>query len=467
MYGRRFVQKERLKMRRMKMIVFVICILCILLFVAATFTSCKEKGPETADELIERVEAAMDAAGSYKQKFEMKLEVLVSGTKMSLDADGTGITINTEDDYYSYNEMNMEMTVGDSKASEKSTSIEVYDGGRVYFLEDADKNVTKYASDATAEEYRAYLDAGGNIDDYIYDCETKEFFQNEDGTWELVLGDYTDKALDGMYEKAGLALLFSADSIKDIKTEILVDEDFCVLEYELKFRFNKDEEGNKPQAVFKSEFSKHGEAEREEIDTDDYKNMKNLLGMKTLDRALDRLITRENAKANLKLEQTITDKYGNEAYNHYETDTITYGIRDGKFFFDMDAIINGEKLRIAYENGKQTTTAASTSETTDMDELVAKATIAKILDCTGYNIETVKSFVDKGDGVYEVKLDKKNAEEYKNAFGSNTQLHAAVLNAIYTVKNGEIVSIEAKGDVEGVSGYTGYSLDISISLTLE
>ena len=243
------------------------------------FASCKAKDPETADELIQMTNEAMDAAGSYKQKIDMKLEVWVAGTKMSLDADGTGITIDTADDFYYYNEMNMEMTVGDSKTPEESASLTVYDDGRVYFLEDSNKEVTKYASDTTAEEFRAYLEENGEIDDYIYDCETKEFSENEDGNWELVLSDYTDEALDGMYEKAGLGLLFDADSIEDIKTEILVDEDFRVLEYELKFKFNEDEEGNKPQAVFKSEFSKHGEAERKDLDTEGYKNKNSLLVM--------------------------------------------------------------------------------------------------------------------------------------------------------------------------------------------
>jgi hypothetical protein len=258
-------------------------VLCISVLLPLVFTSCAQKTPKTADELIDKVEDVMDDVGSYEQKLEMELEVWVSGTKMSMNAVGKGILIDTEEDYYYYNSMDMEMTTGSSKTSEETTRIEVYDGGKVYFLEDANEKVIAQSSDATAAEHRAYIEDKGDIDDYIYDCETKEFSKNEDGSWELVLADYEDEALDGIYESAGLGMLFDAGTIRDIKVEMLVAEDFRVLEYELKFKFNEDNDGNKPQAVFKSEFSKHGEATREKLDTDGYQSIKGLLGMKRLE----------------------------------------------------------------------------------------------------------------------------------------------------------------------------------------
>ena len=459
MYGSKPYGKEGQKMRQIRVIAVILCISMLLPLV---FTSCK-KDPETADELIQMTNEAMDAVGSYKQKIEMNLAVWVEDTQMSLDADGIGITIDTEDDYYYYNEMNMEMTVGDSKTPEKSASLAVYDDGRVYFLEESNKKVNKYASDATAEEYRAYLDENGEIDDYIYDCGTKEFSKKEDGSWELVLSDYTDKALGGMYEKAGLALLFDADSIKDIETEILVDEDFCVLEYELKFRFNEDEEGNKPQAVFKSEFSKHGEAERKDLDTEGYKNMNDLLEMKKLDRMLDEIITRESATVQLNIRQSIT-RHAYEIYNSAEYDKISYGISDGKFFYDMTSNINGQNMQIKYENGKQTISASDQKTTTASNDLIAKTTLAKILDCTGYEINSIKSFVNKGDEEYEVQLDKKNDESYKDVFGDGTELYDATLDVTYTVKDGKITMINASGEIKEKGFCT---LDISIFMSVE
>ena len=447
----------------MRQIRIIAVILCISMLLPLMFASCKAKDPETADELIQMTNEAMDAAGSYKEKIDMKLEVWVAGTKMSLDADGTVITIDTADDFYYYNEMNMEMTVGDSKTPEESASLTVYDDGRVYFLEDSNKEVTKYASDTTAEEFRAYLEENGEIDDYIYDCETKAFSENEDGNWELVLSDYTDEALDGMYEKAGLGLLFDADSIEDIKTEILVDEDFRVLEYELKFKFNEDEEGNKPQAVFKSEFSKHGEAERKDLDTEGYENKNSLLEMKKLDRMLGELITRESATVQLNVRQSIT-RHANEIYNNAEYDKISYGIRDGKFFYDMTSNINGQNMQIKYENGKQTISASGQKKTTDSTDLIAKATVKQILDCTGYDIDSIKSFENNGDGDYKVKLDKKNDEAYKNVFGDGTELYDAILDVTYTVKDGKITMINASGEMKSKGFYTLY---ISIFMSVE
>jgi hypothetical protein len=443
-------------------------VLCISVLLPLVFTSCAQKTPKTADELIDKVEDVMDDIGSYEQKLEMELEVWVSGTKMSMNAVGKGILIDTEEDYYYYNSMDMEMTTGSSKTSEETTRIEVYDGGKVYFLEDANEKVIAQSSDATAAEHRAYIEDKGDIDDYIYDCETKEFSKNEDGSWELVLADYEDEALDGIYESAGLGMLFDAGTIRDIKVEMLVAEDFRVLEYELKFKFNEDNDGNKPQAVFKSEFSKHGEATREKLDTDGYQSIKGLLGMKRLEQTLKGVITRNQAEAHLKIEQTISERRsGAQIYKTTESDIIEYGIRDDRFYYSMRNRINGQSLRISYENGKQTVKANSETETTDSTDLVAKATVEKILDCTGYDIGEIKSFEDKGDGVYEVKLDKKNSQAYANAFGQGTTLQVAELRATYTVKNGELVSIEAKGDVEGNVGGTGYSLDISISLSFK
>lgn len=450
-------------MRRIRTIAIILCISLLLPFM---FTSCG-KTPKTAEDLIERVEEAMESAGSYEQDMEMDIEVWVSGTKMALDAIGKGILIDTKDDYYYYNKMYMEMTVGNSTVPETSSALEVYDGGNAYFLNEEGGKVSGKYTEATAEDHKAYIEDGGDVEDYIYDCETKEFSKNEDGSWKLVLSDYSDEALEGIYDKAGLSLIFDAGAIRDVETELLIDGDFHVLEYELKFRFNSDDDGNKPRAVIKTEFSKYGDAERKELEAEEYKKVKDLIPMKMLGRTLDRLVTRRDATAKLKINQSISDQRGKETYAQSETDTIKYGVRDDKFFFDMTATINGENLRITYEDGKQTTKANSRSETTEMEELVAKNTVKKILDCTGYDADSVKSFEDMGNGVYEVKLDKKDAEEYKNAFGKNTKLHYAELTATYTLKDGEIVSIEAKGDIRGAAGSTAYTLDISISLTLE
>ena len=121
-------------------------------------------------------------------------------------------------------------------------------------------------------------------------------------------------------------------------------------------------------------------------------------------------------------------------------------------------------MQIKYENGKQSVSANGQNQTTDSTDLVAKTTLAQILDCTGYEIDSIKSFEKKGDGEYEVQLDKKNAEAYKNAFGKDTELYDAILNVTYTVKDGKITMINASGEMKGKGFYT---LDISIFMSLE
>lgn len=443
-------------MRRIRTIAIILCISLLLPFM---FTSCG-KTPKTADELIERVEAAMDAVGSYEQDIRMDIEVWVSGTKMVLEALGTGILIDTADDYYYYNKMNMEMTVGDAKTPEKSASLEIYDSGKAYFLNDENGKVNKQYTEVSAEEYKAYLEEKGAVDDYIYNCETKEFSKNEDEEWEIVLTDYTDEALSGIYDKAGLGMLFDADAIKDIKTEVLVDEDFRVLEYEIEFRFNEDGEGNKPSVRLESEFSEYGEGIRENFTGDDYKKIKNFLDAKRLEKVLDTVITYEDASATLNVEQIITHDQ-KKIYNSKETDTIKYGIRDGKFFYDLSADANGQNVKMKYADGKQSVTSNGQTKTTNSTELVAKATLGKILDCTGYALEEIKSFENKGNGVYEVELNKKEAEAYANVFGTGTELYSAILKATYTVKDGKLVSIRANGEIKGKGLY---ALNITISL---
>lgn len=447
-------------MKALRSISFILCLLMIL---PLALTSCGQKDPETAEELIERIEAAMDEAGSYEQELDMDIEVFAAGVKMSMDASGKGIHIETKDDYYRYNRMDMELRVDGSDKPETTCSEELYDGETLYLLEESGGSVKKYSSEVTAADYRAYLEENGDLNDHIYDCETKEFKKNDDGEWEITLSGYSEKALLGIYEKAGLGLLFDARDIKDIKTEMLVGEDFCVLEYELKLKLEEDEDGNKPKVTFSSEFSHYGEAERKKVDTDGYKNTSGILDMKRLEKKLKELITREDAKATLKVDQVISQG-GEEIYRSSETDTVKYGVRDGGFFFDMTALINGQTVKMQYENGKQSVSAGGQKQTSETTDLVAKSTLSSILDCTGYAIEEIKSFEKTGEGVYKVTLDKKDSDSYANAFGTGTKLYDADLEATYTLKDGRISSISAEGEIKGEGLYT---LDISITLNLE
>ena len=130
----------------------------------------------------------------------------------------------------------------------------------------------------------------------------------------------------------------------------------------------------------------------------------------------------------------------------------------------MTSNINGQNMQIKYENGKQTISASGQKKTTDSTDLVAKATIKQILNCTGYDIDSIKSFENNGDGDYKVKLDKKNDEAYKNVFGDGTELYDATLDVTYTVKDGKITMINASGEMKSKGFYT---LDISIFMSVE
>ena len=191
--------------------------------------------------------------------------------------------------------------------------------------------------------------------------------------------------------------------------------------------------------------------------------MNDLLEMKKLDRMLDEIITRESATVQLNIRQSIT-RHAYEIYNSAEYDKISYGIRDGKFFYDMTSNINGQNMQIKYENGKHTISASGEKTTTASNDLIAKTTLAKILDCTGYEINSIKSFVNKGDEAYEVQLDKKNDESYKDVFGDGTELYDATLDVTYTVKDGKITMINASGEIKEKGFCT---LDISIFMSVD
>ena len=98
--------------------------------------------------------------------------------------------------------------IRDHFTDEKTTFVDID-----FLNEEGGKVKGKY-TEVTAEDHKAYIEDGGDVEDYIYDCETKEFSKNEDGSWKLVLSDYSDEALEGIYDKAGLSLIFDADNFK-------------------------------------------------------------------------------------------------------------------------------------------------------------------------------------------------------------------------------------------------------------
>ena len=125
---------------------------------------------------------------------------------------------------------------------------------------------------------------------------------------------------------------------------------------------------------------------------------------------------------------------------------MRYGTRFGKFYYDIDADINGEKRVIEYRDGKKTTTPKDGSSRSEKQtDAEAKDFIKSMIGATNYIAMYVDDIELLEDGRYKLTLDITNVQAYRDLVTSSGGSYTGATQTVYvTIKRESIELIESE-----------------------
>ncbi len=436
-------------------------LLIALLLCTLALTSCG--APKSAADVMERIDKKMDSLKSYQSDITANLSTTINGFHCKADFTGKSIIIyGNENKFYYYNIMDGTMELKDTEKDSvmetvKSKDIEAFHEGKMFvWSEQGDLKQALY-SPLTQEEYIAYREKQQNALDIDYEeCVNSSFVQNEDKTWTLTYSGYTKKVIDKVVEAFGGNDIFEED-IVDMEITIHANEDFTVKSMEFKMVF--ENESTTSEFFIKEEYSKYEKATPivDTLDVSQYHEISDCRLLTEISDMLEELEKMESGSFVLDLTQKLTlgGSYSSTSTSS-EKDTVTYGKKDGKYFYNITADYDGTMFDISYANGKQTIKVSGQSQEVDQTEKEAKDFIGGLINTPKYQAIRVSSIKKDGDGVYTIRCDKPDTNLYQPIFASLGAMVRNVSQTItVTVQDGKITKIESTLTASSVTSSYG------------
>lgn len=408
----------------------------------------------SAAELWAKVDETMDALDAYEMTADMQVVYYYMGYEITLD--GTVSGVYTADAVY--NESTAVVTCDELSMNQTISSVEAYYDGKMYIANNDGTYVQKFCSPMTFEEYEASQsdELGEDID--IEDCTSARCAQNADGTWSLEFTGYTKKTIDQVLQSMNLTEDILGVSIEDMKVSLTADADFRVKEMSVVFIFpaSDDADALTPEFSVTTAFTKYNEAQFDpaKLKTEEFTEVPDVRLLSDLSEALK---ARQDATSgNFTLDISTTYVVQGQSSATVEKDTVTYGRKNGAYYYDIAAELAGEVFTIRYQNGVQTVIVDGETQTANQSEEEAKAFVDRLIDSAGYVPGTVTGIEQVEAGVYLLKVAAYDTSSFDATFQSmGMELISATQEMTVTMSEETLTGIHSTVIFTGtVSGET-------------
>ena len=431
-----------------KLLVLLLSVmLCMLVFVSCGV-------PKSADDVMAKIDRKMDSLKSYQAEMTAKFSTVLNGYQCSADFSGQVIEINGKfKEYYYYDTMEGTTEIKDDKGGVLETvdmkALQAFNEGKMFVLTKQGDMEQKLYSALDKDDYIAYLEKQNNALDIDFNaCVNKTFTKNEDKTWTVHYSGYTKSAIDELVEQFGADELFE-EEIKDMAITIRANKDFTVKDMEIKLVF--ENESTTSDFRMTAQYSKYNEA-TPIVDTLNVNNYHEVADCRLLTDIEDMLETLEEAESGsfvLDLSQKLTYGVYAQTQKSSETDTVTYGKKNGKYFYTVRASYDGSDIDISYENGKQEISYSGGSQTANQTEDEAKAFINGLINTACYESIRVSNIEKIGEGTYKIVCSKPNENLYQPIFSSLGMRPTVNQTITVTIRDGKITKMESNLNASG------------------
>ncbi len=177
------------------------------------------------------------------------------------------------------------------------------------------------------------------------------------------------------------------------------------------------------------------------------------------------LLTDVEEKESGKFKLDATAAYRGNTSSEYNT--VSYGTKDGKFYYDIVSVSPTARMTIKYKDGKQTVTmVGGGTNTTTQSEDVAKNAVKSFFNQIKYDPQVVTDVELLDDGSYVLTCDDLNPDSYDYLL-SGTGHNCASANQKITVKVEDGKLQEFTCVIKAVTERTNYEMVYTVKLTVE
>ncbi len=430
---------------------FVVMCLVVCLVVSGVFTGCETANqggentptatatpeptpiptptpyvPKTIEELWNKIDETMGAAESYRLKGSVSMKYFYEGLEFVAKSEGEDVYSSKGENKYSFSKGKTNVACKEADYTQDSEHIQAYYDGKMYLSNTSNGVGQKFFSKMSYDEYVVAVDSSSVEASVYLDCTNKEFSQNDNGTWQIKLSGYTSKSIAIFLEELNISEKELGSKVLDIELNILVDGDFYEKKSEMRAVFENSEKAQ--LEVFGEYFDINAtEPNTADIKTSEYVEVADVRVLKNFTDAIENLEEAKKAKFTYEITQKLELRSGTSSYS--EKDVTTFGVENGKYYYDIDITSSNGNGAIKYRNGIYEVVGTSNKYQQTEDE--AKEFIADLINGVNYNSVLVSEIKKTGDNTFELKIGAPVETGVKNVFD---QIQCEITKIEQTIK---------------------------------
>ncbi len=447
----------------MKKISALMCIV-LLLGCLSCFSSCSI-GVKSADDLMEKVDAKMALLNSYESEMNMTVHYYVQGNRVAITASGklveSGMLL--KKNYTYYNETEIKIISDKLKIDESTKSVEMFRDGFMYLYDEREDFERALCSPLSAKEFFKHRNEQNSMNPDFDSCSTKEYKKNSDGTWELTYAGFDEDEIDDLLKDMAMDKNVLNAEIVDIRFTLLADKKFRPIKTEIEFVFDEENATYVPLMTVTQTYDKLNKAKWDgEIEHDDYTEVDDLRLLDQADDLLKEFQNEEGGRFLLEINQSVTvgktDRQATKQQN-----LVEYGMRDGVFYYEIDATVNNQDFSITYDadDGYQRVDGVTS---TKQKEDAARRYIQSLINSAGFDPSLVTD-IERDGTDYIFTVDDPDLSQF-NLSSMGVTSGEATLTVTFTVNDdGELEDIFSMLTIEGKVRSGSITEDLTITVT--
>lgn len=363
---------------------------------------------ESAEEIYEKIDEKMQDITSYEAQVQADVTITYMGYEMTLTQSGTRVVMQ---DYY-YEQAQMQMSAPALNQNESGTQLLLYKNGYGYVKSSMLGIEQELKAQMSYDDFDEFInDSSVEID--TLDCSKKQKQRGENGENMLVFSGYSKTAVDNASDLVGLPIDLYGIEVNDIIVTIVYDEEYRCISNTVELVF-ASEVNSFSQSASYSSFN----CAREPQINEDYTSFNEVPSLKYLSditNQLDEIYEKEHGSFTLSLRQSLVS--GGQEVAQGEVDNVTYGIKNGTYYYEIYSDYAGTAVYMLYENGTILTQYSGTSHTSTMSEAQARETVETLINSCAYDRSCVTDF-ELGQGMVTLTCHPSNASQVESVFTS-------------------------------------------------
>ncbi len=394
---------------------FLCGLMVVLLVLSVSLAACKNEEspgyePQSAIELWEKIDKTMDGVRSMKTDIIMDMVYYTMGYEVRMNSSGSILV--APDSYYADNRTSVKCEEL-SQAQEVSTVEAYYDGMMYTATNDGDYD-QKFCSPMTWEDFRQSKGNGlfiGEID--LAACTSNKFSNGEDNTWTLQFSGYTKKTIDEVLESMMISDTELGVAITDMHVKVTADADFYIQKIDISLVFAENEA--QPRLTVAARYSGFNNTRIEPmmLTLSEYTQVADVRILDYISHALKE--RQDLAEGEFTLDISTVYDMAKESVLYEEHDVITYGRNNGAYYYAIESKMDDQSLTMTYQNGGQTVTSGSQTQTVSQPEAEAKAFIDSLIDYARYSGISVTNIQKQETGIYVLTVDRVDLSLYQSS----------------------------------------------------